>query len=263
MPAFYIYLLAVLALRHFNLLHLDNEAFLRSGAYLCNVSGYKCSWWLAHTWSLSVEEQFYIAWPILFIFLGSPRRSPLMLAILTALTLATFFVHDLVSFAHIAIGTLAALSDKFQKVISRFAGPFTISLGAGILIFQPLLAPWTNTFNVIRCTTPLVTAFVFFGTIQGSGPLRALVSLNPIRKLGIISYSVYLWQQLSTAPLFWGGMDTGADVLYNSYPYFVWLFLVPAIISFFLVERPMQAIGQRLSRQITDRSTKGAHVNPV
>src|SRR5579872_376896 len=101
-PAFSVYLATIYFLRSSGLVRLDSNAFIRSAAYVCNFSEFKCSWWLAHTWSLSVEEQFYLVWPCLFLLI--PRRSIALLTIFAVMSVISIRFEQATSFAHIEIG---------------------------------------------------------------------------------------------------------------------------------------------------------------
>ena len=83
---------------------------------------------------------------------------------------------------------------------------------------------------------------IFLGTINGRGPYVRMVSLEWIRRIGLASYSVYLWQQLST----------GAPSLYpeNSIMLIPALFILPALVSYFVIEKPIIRLGHRLSDAI-------------
>jgi peptidoglycan/LPS O-acetylase OafA/YrhL len=256
MPAFYFYLLIVLVLRNGGMILANDDAFFRSGLYVCNLSGFKCSWWLAHTWSLSVEEQFYLIWPLGFVALGRTRAAVIVCALI-ALMIGSYSFFDLTSFAHIAIGALFAISATARDWVARFATTGAILIAGAVLILKPLAFPMPHVANVIQAATPLLTAFVFFGTVSmRGGPLLQIVSNPLLQKVGVVSFSVYLWQQLSLAPFFWGGSETGAARLYENNTAIIALLFIPvAILSYFLVERPMIKIGHKVSNRIIGRNT--------
>jgi peptidoglycan/LPS O-acetylase OafA/YrhL len=248
-PAFAVFLLAIWVLRSEGLAIVKDGAFARSSAFLCNVSGFNCSWWLAHTWSLSVEEQFYILWPCLFILSGR-RRLALLWILFAALLVISIFEPDASNFASIAAGAILALSDASKRLILRYSFPAAVIGSILFLLCEPLIPM----LHHLGFATPLIVSFVFLATVEKSGPLQTVLSAYPIQKLGLISYSTYLWQQVSTAPLFWGGQETGAGILYSIAPASTWVFLAPAVLSLLLIELPMQRLGKRLSDQVIARA---------
>jgi peptidoglycan/LPS O-acetylase OafA/YrhL len=255
LPAFMLYMLAMFALRAGGLIQIENEAFVRSGVFLCNVSEFKCSWWLAHTWSLSVEEQFYLAWPILFIFLRN-TRVPALLALLIFFVIASVYDSQLGGFAHITIGALTAASSKMQSVFGRFVSARLITISVSALLLMPLWpASFVQTGNLMHAITPFLIAVTFFGTISRVGPLVPVIENKMLQKVGLVSYSLYLWQQLGTAPEIWNGMVTGADTLYTHYPV-TYLFILPAIVSFMLMERPLISVGKVVSDNMIAADSK-------
>lgn len=256
MPAFYLYLLTVFVLRRGGMILANDDAFFRSALYVCNLSGFKCSWWLAHTWSLSVEEQFYLIWPLAFVALGRTRKA-VIVCVLIALMIGSYSIHDLTSFAHIAIGALFAISATARHWVARFATTGVILIAGAVLVLKPLAFPMPHIVNVVQATTPLLTALVFFGTIsKRGGPLLQIISNPLLQKVGVVSFSVYLWQQLSLAPYSWGGSETGAALLYENYSAIMSLLFIPvAILSYCLVERPMIKIGHNVSGRIIGRNT--------
>ena len=71
-PAFYVYLAAGLALTLAGVFAGKPSAFLIAGTYTTNYLGLD-SPLLEHTWSLSLEEQFYLLWPAALLLLGTRK----------------------------------------------------------------------------------------------------------------------------------------------------------------------------------------------
>lgn len=166
-----------------------------------------------HYWSLSVEEQFYIVWPILLLVvfrLGkrwwNPQKLILVVLIIIALlsfllsvTLtqnnpsAAYFVTP-VRVWEFAVGGLIAIGVKSvaaPRSVSRFiaiAGWLAILTSA--MTFNPQTA-----FPGYMAALPVLgtAAVIFAGSHQQKMPLNKLVAFPPIRWLGDVSYSLYLW----------------------------------------------------------------------
>lgn len=254
MPAFYTYVITVYLLGRSGLILVDDEAIARSSVYLCNFSGFSCSWWLAHSWSLAAEEQFYLLWPMIFVFAPLLHRT-IAVALLVGLFLGSLMSPPLGSFVHIMVGVIVALEvgarDRLTGVTPRY-----IWLALAFLMVVPAM-PSTIAF-VVKPAQPFIIAFILFGTVFGPSDdlTHRLLRASYLSKIGLISYSLYLWQQLSLAPRIWGGGPTGADILYGRYEFALTFAFVPlAIASYFLIERPLVAAGHRLSKTIKTRQT--------
>jgi peptidoglycan/LPS O-acetylase OafA/YrhL len=242
LPAFYAYLLAIIALRVMGLVHVPYSDILRSGAFLSDLHRFPSHWFVGHTWSLSVEEQFYVVWPALLIVFAK-ARGWLGLACFVGL-LALSPVSPLANrFCYIAIGVLYAVSPRAKREIDAIgARPWAPLLAIGLFAIAFLPPGLLFLYKILVAAGPVLLAVLFFGALAKRGPLSHLIDLVWLQRLGLISYSVYLWQQLSLGPAI---VYEGNWLL--SLPFF---FLAPALISYFVIERPFIRIGRRLSKRI-------------
>jgi peptidoglycan/LPS O-acetylase OafA/YrhL len=201
-------------------------------------------WFLAHLWSLSVEEQFYLLWPSVLKRWYQHRVAILAMVIAFApiyrigsflLKLPETTQQNFPAVADtLAVGCLLAI---FADRIPR------IKLTAAVLMLVPIvLVPLY--LGVTRLHT-LILFFAFWPIMNASiagfllhvvqSPWRIL-NLRPIVGLGRISYSLYLWQQL---------FADNPRVL----PWYALLFAVGlACASYYLVEQPMLRLRERRAR---------------
>lgn len=169
---------------------------------------------LLHTWSLAVEEQFYIVFPILLIITASLKKKWIIIIVLllsflsliiaqwgaTNLKSANFFLIPS-RIWELAIGAIIAqvyvyYNSFYLKITSSKIINDTFSLIGLILILVPIFTFNKNTpFPSIYTLAPtigsgLVILFTTSETIVGR-----LLILKPIVLTGLISYSAYLWHQ--------------------------------------------------------------------
>ena len=173
---------------------------------------------LEHTWSLAIEEQFYVVWPLLLILLvKAAKRDWRRLAVVSAAVLALASVVDMALQTHgaadvsrayfgtdsrafeLMIGALLALvmenrhhlSDVALRVLhgAGIASLATIVVGFGLLGGPP---HWMFYGGFLGITT--LTAVVIAGVArQEHGPLGGVLSLRPMQWIGRVSYGLYLW----------------------------------------------------------------------
>ncbi|MEY3533091.1 MAG: hypothetical protein RI979_1115 [Pseudomonadota bacterium] len=181
-----------------------------SNLYFMTQSGYFSDHLLVrpliHTWSLAVEEQFYIVYPVLLIF-AAKVRVPLLplLVVLAAGSLGfAFWAHQAypeqvfyfpISRAwELLVGSIAALTRRTHTSSWRFGGDIGL-----ILICYALMTGASEA----HITTPfpgLPSFMACLGTVLvlyfGAGRLSGWILLSRLCVgVGLISYSAYLWHQ--------------------------------------------------------------------
>jgi peptidoglycan/LPS O-acetylase OafA/YrhL len=241
LPAFFAYLTAIFALVYLGAIpDMAPVSFIASGLFLCDFRQSPCPWFVTHTWSLSVEEQFYFAWPLIFAVFYRYRHLALWGTLLFN-ALFSFIYPLATNFGCIAAGGIVAISQR--DMIARYANPWTITAALLLLLPDLLFASINAIHNSIAALRPILLAFIVFGSLDKVGPFAGLIRTRWTQRLGLISYSVYLWQQLFT------GDQARPESLF-SLLFLPVALVVPAMVSYFVIERPFIKIGRAISREI-------------
>ena len=157
---------------------------------------------LLHTWSLSVEEQFYLIWPICLVFLATkfPRWTvPLVLIIVAIISLvlaeifadlrALFFFTGFRIF-ELAIGALMVWVIKIE-LPSNWLKEVLLVIGLALIAWSVFAldqnTPWPGLISLIPCTGAALVIYA------GTAPITGKLLSNPVSVfIGLISYSLYL-----------------------------------------------------------------------
>ena len=167
-----------------------------------------------HYWSLSVEEQFYVVFPLLILLAVAvcrARRWPMRTAIgvvLVVVVVASFAFSALAVAAGDPAAYFVTHSRAWQFAIggllafsaSKLSGSIALRaaaswLGLGLILGSVLLFTATTPFPGVMALVPTVgTLLVIWAGMPAArwAPTRAL-GLRPVQFLGDISYSTYLW----------------------------------------------------------------------
>jgi peptidoglycan/LPS O-acetylase OafA/YrhL len=242
LPPLFCYVIVCLLLRHSGSIAFPNAAVVSALTFTVNWESSQVGWFFSHIWSLSVEEQFYLIWPILFLLLPPSRRSQFLVALvgwLSMMTLIGLSPRNTVSFGCIALGALFASSPGYRLAIKRLAHGWLIVVTLSFILFSINLRslPWL--YSSIQSVIPFGITYILFASREV--PLLRVPLTNPILQvIGLGSYSLYLWQQIFLA---WP-TDSGIPLS------MLWLLPAIAFLSFTLIETPFMTLGRCLSETI-------------
>jgi peptidoglycan/LPS O-acetylase OafA/YrhL len=168
---------------------------------------------LQNYWSLSVEEQFYIVYPTLFLLLAGVRmRSSLRVRLAIGLVLViggslAFSILDtrwdvtgayfspFTRACELALGALVAVGTPWLLKIPRNVGATATWLGLGAILTAAFTFGAQTAYPGSLVTIPVVgAALVIAGGVTAPRfGAELLLKLRPFRVLGKLSYSLYLW----------------------------------------------------------------------
>jgi peptidoglycan/LPS O-acetylase OafA/YrhL len=161
---------------------------------------------LLHTWSLAVEEQFYIVFPLLILLITRYAKKWLKfllgaLAFLSFL-LSVYYLKQNASavfyFAHLRawellIGGLLAVNTVPEIINTRFKSLFSLT-GLALIIESLLTYTHDTPFPGASALLPtLGSALIIYSGSGGNSVVGKILSWPPFVFVGKISYSLYLW----------------------------------------------------------------------
>jgi peptidoglycan/LPS O-acetylase OafA/YrhL len=216
---------------------------------------------LLHTWSLAVEEQFYIFYPILLIWLAKTavsRRTSVK--IFSAIVLVSLVYAELmtwlspsISFFHLPsrvwellAGGLVAFSfasaDRSEPTAPVSTALCTLGL---VMILFSLIALDLNSHPGIKSAIPVIGTVLILRFGHSSNWVTTLLSSKPFIAVGLLSYSFYLWHYPVLAYARHAGYMYGVEQKLA----LVALALTLSVVTYYLVERPFRnrsTIGTKL-----------------
>jgi len=254
-PPFYFFLGGLAVGSRLGWIVLQKLDIVKAALYLVDY----CPWdstsnFVRHIWSLSVEEQFYLIWPLALWWGGGKARwsvvaGAVILSPVWRLVVLQFLPAEVLTIDRrfdcvadsLAVGCLLALL-KERNYLSRYDKV----IRSDWMHFAPL---------VVICAAATASHphayYGFFDSVTNVGIALymyrciicepRLLNIGWVRQIGLMSYSIYLWQ------VFCSGQE-GMRRLPSYYA--IPITIAIAITSFYFVERPMQRFGRRIATRM-------------
>ncbi|WP_191621344.1 acyltransferase family protein [Marinihelvus fidelis] len=204
---------------------------------------------LVHTWSLAVEEQFYLVFPALFLLLlrrGSRFTALALAALVVAGLLAgqamTWLSRDWAFFMlparawELGAGAVLAMVQARGTALpaERRGAGLLAATGVALIILAYVFLPYGRSHPGFPTVVPVVGTLLFIAFAGPGNWVGRLASWGPVAGIGLVSYSLYIWHY----PIF---------ALFRLQPGhmnpkdWVWPFALTFVLSiagYFLVEKP-------------------------
>jgi peptidoglycan/LPS O-acetylase OafA/YrhL len=252
-PPYYLYILLIVIVEWVSTLNVRPCDVFSALSFTWDYSPCAKSWVLAHTWSLSIEEQFYLLWPPALVFLfARSNRNAAAKVVLVFLVAAPFFRISSYLSGHAFMEThvysmlhTRADSLMFGCLLALLAGTTTLER----IYMATKRCVWICPVFFFL-VSPFLTrrfggAYIYTVGFSLEGAAIALTLLWLVRNdrsavgrilnsrilvhVGLISYSLYIWQQLFLHP--------NNTSLFGRFPLNLCFLVIAAELSYFALER--------------------------
>jgi peptidoglycan/LPS O-acetylase OafA/YrhL len=256
-PAYYFLLLVYFIMQLLGYIHISNIAYFSALTYTKYIFKDGKEWFTGHAWSLSIEEHFYLFWPVLFKVFKKYRNTVPWLLVLLSIIYEIFRLKDfpnqynlniLARANTLAIGCLFAIHKNTILNYLQTKWTYVIAIATAAIL---LLSYFENNFPsnlfigkifyVLGGSDGIISsftiAFIMFYSIYGpKNWWHWLLNTKLLNFIGLLSYSLYLWQQLFTYK---------SDMVINKTPYNVIFLILAALFSYYIIEKPFLKLKDR------------------
>lgn len=236
----------------------SNFILFGESGYFDNVADTKP---LLHLWSLSIEEQFYLFFPVLLAFLHKRNfsiRASIATFIIISFFLNVFFTHHdailafyspFTRFWELLIGAALALNETASyknENIKQKNGNIAGFIGLSLILCSIFILNKNSSFPGWWALMPVMGTALLIWASTTSIINRYLFSSKPMVLVGLISYPIYLWHwpilsflRISEAKV------PSANLKYKA----IFLSIILAFLTYKLIEKPIR-YGNKLSNKI-------------
>jgi peptidoglycan/LPS O-acetylase OafA/YrhL len=223
--------------------------------------GMSSYWFFGHTWSLAVEEQYYLIFPLIMVWLLSFRKMRAITVLSIILFCFSIGVNRIAlaasehispewiklsafnQFRYIIAGVLLALhKDKIEQMVKN-TSLFIPSLLIAVVITTYYVSEYKLLFYSLHTIISFIYALLIMWFI--SNPEKcSILRWKVIQWIGRCSYSIYLWQQLFTGDArFYNTRSIAQSPILATIA-----ILSCAAISYYFIEIPCVRFGRRFSK---------------
>lgn len=200
----------------------SNIYFWQSSGYFAQAAEYKP---LLHTWSVALEEQFYLLFPPAFLLVRRLGRTTTLVAV-SAVVAASFGASVLLSAGssggaffliptrawELGVGVILALCGFKEQ--ARWRREFEGAVGFALIAYAVVAFDGGTVFPGANAAIPCLGTALLIRSGQGGTLISAhILQRSAMRRIGLISYSLYLWHWPILAILRAGGGTAHLTVL--------------------------------------------------
>lgn len=223
----------------------SNILFWRTSGYFGGAAELKP---LLHTWSLGIEEQYYVVLPLILAaaLKFGLQRAIAIVAALAAVSLAlSIWLTGLLPMANFFLlpprawellaGSLLAMAIVAGMELSRLAKPlreWAGALGLALIVLPIFLYNEATPFPGLAAAPPVVGTMLILAMTSRETIVGRLLTMPPMMWVGLISYSAYLWHQpvFAFARMLWpthlpGGAYLGLSAVALAAAWLSWRFV--------------------------------------
>lgn len=244
-PPYYLFLLIVFLLTVTGFVSINDHELLYAVTYTSNYA--ERSYYLNHTWSLSVEEQFYLIVPVALYFLGKKKALYLSLVLIflspfirmygytqSGLTFnaETFgAIYDGLLYGCLLAGVREQLWEyKFYRSVLQYKYFILLAPVCAVIFSSLYMHPKLYYLFAIAAMYLCIAATIDWSIRNPDSSAGKVLNYAPVVFIGKISYSLYLWQQLFLKPF--------SPYFLQTFPINIICTFLVATVSHYYIEKP-------------------------